>query len=210
MWSIKRCALVVVSAVASFSALPIFAAVSAPTGPYFEANVGTSQQTGITYAPSTTTDSANGWAWNLNLGYKFIPYFGGEIGYTSYVDDKINFNGTQVAKASSYSYDIAGKAILPFQDSGFEAFVKLGFARAFTNVKIYDAAVVAANSLDVSTGNHNSDDLYYGLGASYAWTPNVSFNFQWQRASDSSGKTGDLDLYSLGITYIMGSKSDAC
>lgn len=198
----RKLFLVIVTSLISMSAM---ATVTLPTGPYVEVNIGESQQTGISYAPMTTTDSNNGWAWNLVAGYKFIPYFAGEIGYTSYTNGKVNFNGTQVAKTSTYSYDVAGKAILPFQDSGFEAFVKMGFARGFTNVQIYDQAVVDANGLDVSTGNHNSDDLFYGLGALYAYSANLGINFQWQRASDSSGKTGDLDLYSLGITYLMGS-----
>lgn len=184
----------------SFAELAL-AEASVPVGWYLEANLGASKISNVSYAPNTSISSA-GLGWSLNGGYKFIPYFAAEIGYTSYANSTINFNGSKVGKDQVQSYDVAGKAIMPVQDTGAEIFAKLGVARAKSNVTATNAALLAANSETLNTGRHNSTDLYFGLGGDYAFMPNMAANLQWNRV-DGTNKTGNLDLFSLGLTYLF-------
>lgn len=177
------------------------AVVSVPVGWYLEGNLGASKISDVSYAPNTSI-STTGLGWNVNAGYKFIPYFAAEIGYTSYANGTINFNGTKVGKDQAQAVDIAGKAILPIQETGAEIFAKLGMARAKSQVTATNTALLAASGESLSTGNHRSTDLYFGLGAAYFFIPSAAVNAQWNRVAGSS-KTGNLDLMSLGITYLF-------
>jgi len=177
------------------------ATAALPFGWYVEGNVGTSRSSSVSYGPRTST-SDNGFGWNLIGGYKFIPYFGAEVGYTNYADVYAKFNGTKVAEDSHYSLDIAGKGILPVGDSGVEAFAKFGIARARSHVTIQNSATVSANNLMLDIGTHTATSYFFGLGADYAFLPNVLAALQWQRVKGDS-TTGILDLYSIGLNYIF-------
>lgn len=172
------------------------AATAVPFGWYVEGNVGSSRANNVTYTPSTTTISRTGLGWNLNLGYKFIPYFAAEVGYTSYADTIAKVGGTKVADDAHSSYDIAGKGILPINDSGFEMFAKLGLARAHSHV----TAPATVPGVNVATGTNNSSGLYFGLGGDYTLLPNVTANLQWARVKGNSS-IGNLDLISAGVAY---------
>jgi len=177
------------------------AEVSLPMGWYLEGNIGGSKISDVSYA-SGTNMSTTGVAWNLNAGYKFIPYFAAEIGYTSYGNANITSNGSNVGKNQVKSYDLAGKAILPIQDTGAELFAKLGAARAKSYVTVTNAALLAANGITLNTGRYNSTDLYFGLGGDYSFMPAAAVNIQWNRVAGTS-KTGNLDLFSIGLTYLF-------
>lgn len=172
-----------------------------PMGWYLEGNLGGSKISNVSYATNTSIAST-GLGWSLNGGYKFIPYFAAEIGYTSYANGTINFNGSKVGKDQAQSYDVAGKAIMPVQDTGAEIFAKLGVARAKSQVTSTNAALLAASGETLNTGRHNSTDLYFGVGGDYAFMPNVAANLQWNRV-DGTTKTGNLDLFSLGLNYMF-------
>ena len=63
---------------------------------------------------------------NANVGYKFMPFFAAEVGYTAYANTEVkNGTGAKAGHVRSYSYDLAGKGIIPIGGSGFEAFAKL-------------------------------------------------------------------------------------
>ena len=186
--------------ICGFSTLAL-AGAPAPMGWYLEGNLGWSQINNVSYAPNTNI-SSNGFGWNLNAGYKFMPYFATEIGYTSYQNGTINFNGTKVGKVVPYSYDLAAKAIIPIQDTGGEVFAKLGAARARSKVTASNAALLAANGETLNTGNFTSTDFYFGVGGDYFFMPNAAVNVQWNRA-DGNKKTGNLDLLSIGLTYLF-------
>lgn len=181
----------------------VMATVPLPYGWYVEGNIGASRANNVSYASGTSTSAqGNSAGWNLDLGYKFIPFFGIEVGYTNYSNQNAEFGSAKVASASMYSYDIAGKAMLPFGDSGFEVFGKLGASRVHSHVKVSNSAVVNANGIVVNTGTHAATGLYFGLGADYAFMPNLTGSLQWNRARGNNS-TGDLDLYSVGLTYIF-------
>lgn len=188
------------TAALSLSALAS-AVVPMPVGWYLEGNLGTSRITNVSYAPNTSI-STSGLGWNINAGYKFIPYFGAEVGYTSYANGTINFNGTKVGKDQAQAVDLAGKAILPIQDTGAEISAKIGIARSKSQVTVSNAPLLAASGESLNTGNHRSTDLYYGLGAAYYFIPSAAINAQWNRVTGNN-KTGNLDLMSLGVTYLF-------
>ena len=178
------------------------ASVSVPFGWYAEGNVGSSRVSSVSYGSGISLDTS-GFGWSFNVGYKFIPYFAGEIGYTNYAQVDGKFNDTKVAKGNYHSYDIAGKAIYPISDTGFSIFGKLGVGRVQSNITESNAPFVAANGLAISTGSRSASGLYYGLGGEYYFMPNVAANVQWARINGSS-TTGNLDLYSIGIGYVFG------
>ncbi len=173
-----------------------------PIGWYLEANVGAPKISNVSYA-SNSSLSTSGLGWGINGGYKFMPFFAAEIGYTNYANSTAKVNGVKIATATYYSYDIAGKPILPIGDTGFELFAKLGIAHLNANVKSANSSYAKANNIVVSTGTKNVNGLYYGLGAEYYFIPALAVNGQWARAKGNS-KTGNLSMYSLGVSYLFG------
>jgi len=180
----------------------VFAVAPLPNGWYLEGNGGYSSINNGNYV-SGSSISTTGIAWNLNGGYKFSPFFGGEVGYTRYSNSAAKVNAVKVAKATYYSYDIAGKGILPIGDSGFELFAKLGIARLNAKVSSTNSSYAIANGINVSTGTNASTGYYFGLGADYSFLPALALNGQWQRAKGNN-KTGTQNLYSLGMSYLFG------
>ncbi len=174
---------------------------SLPVGWYLEGNLGVSKISDVSYAPNTSI-SSTGLGWNINGGYKFMPYFAAEIGYTSYANGTINFNGSKVGKDQAQAYDIVGKAILPIQDTGGEVFAKLGAARSKSHVTVTNASLLAGSGETLNTGQHNSTNFYFGIGGDYSFMPNSAVNLQWNRVAGGSS-TGNLDLLSLGLSYLF-------
>ncbi len=196
MKRIKLVAVTALSVAAIAGATSSFAAMSLPMGWYVDGNVGSTKTSNTNYGSGIST-SSSGLGWNANVGYKFMPYFAGEIGYTKYANAKGKLNGVSVVRDNHYSYDIAGKGILPIADSGADLFAKLGFARLNSHVTATSSGVSA------NTGSHSASGLYIGLGGDYNFTPNLAGIIQWARAKGNTS-TGNLDLYSVGIGYTFG------
>ena len=171
------------------------AEVPLPSGWYIEGNAGGFKSSNVSYLSNTS-----GSALNINGGYKFMPFFAAEIGYTKYADITAKANGIEVAQISHYSYDLVGKGILPIGTTGAELFAKLGVGRINSKVSQSNSAYVISSSI---TGSHNVTGYYFGLGGDYSFMPNVAVNGQWQRAKGDS-RTGNLDLYSIGVSYLFG------
>lgn len=190
--------------VAAFSAAAsTMAAMAIPMGWYIEGNVGSSKSSNNNYG-SNLSGGNSGTGWNINGGYKFMPYFAGEVGYTQYVKGKVKYNSTNVANDSPrYSYYLAGKGILPISDSGFDLFAKLGVARISTRVQVTNQNLLNANGVGINAGSHTATGAYFGFGGDYNFTPAFTINAQWNRAKGNSN-TGNLDLYSVGLSYIFG------
>lgn len=175
------------------------AAVSVPEGWYAELNAGSSKVSNVTYAAGNSISSSSAGV-NLNVGYKFMPYFAAEIGATKYGNATAKVSGVKVAQDKHYSYDLAGKALLPIADSGFELFAKLGIVQLRSHVTEQNSSFVAANGIVVNTGSHTVTGWLAGLGADYTVWQGLAVNGQWQYAKGNS-KTGNYSLYSLGLTY---------
>lgn len=195
---------IIVLAVASAAVVSVVttasAAVPIPFGWYVEGNVGVTQLSHTSYGSGSSVTS-KGAGYNINGGYKFSPFFAGEVGVTRYANGTIKNAGTTAATTKQNSADLAGKGILPITDTGFELFAKVGIAWVRTKMKISNAG--AANGLTLPSGTTSTSNLFIGLGGDYSITPNLPVNIQWQRARGNN-KTGTLDLYSIGLSYTFG------
>lgn len=197
----KKFLLAVISGIAAiFAGTQAQASVfemSYPNGWYVEANAGSVHLSNTSSVfPAGTSTSSSGIGGNANLGYKFMPYAALEIGYSQYPNTKINAeDGTRIATAKHYSYDIAAKGIIPVSDSGFEVFAKLGAQHIQLNISNDDP------SYDVS-GSHASTGVYMGAGGQLNIMPELGVVAQWQRAQGNSS-SGTEDLFSIGLVLMF-------
>lgn len=201
MKGIKVLALTAISLAVISSATSAFAAISIPYGWYMEGNIGTSRAQSVNYGTGTTVSSA-GVGWNLDFGYKFMPYFGLEVGYTSYAQSSVKVPSGGVGdNVSHFSYDLAGKGILPVADSGVELFAKVGVAR--TSAHSVLTSTGASSGIALPTGTSSSTGLYLGVGGGYSVLQNLAVNLQWARSRGNSN-IGNLDLWSIGVNFLFG------
>lgn len=201
MKGIKVLALTAISLAAISSSTSSLAAISIPYGWYGEGNLGTSRSQNVNYGTGTSVNSA-GFGWNADVGYKFMPYFALEVGYTSYAQSTVKLpSGATGLNVSHHSYDLAGKGILPIADSGVEFFAKVGVARASAHSSITSAG--ASSGMSLQTGSSSSTGLYIGAGGGYSFLQNIAVNVEWNRARGNS-TIGNLDLWSVGITWMFG------
>lgn len=173
--------------------------MSAPCGWYVELNGGATHISNISYPNNANT---TGVGVNLNAGYKFMPYFAMELGYTQYANTTIKDElGNKLATINHYSYDLAAKGILPMMATGFEFFAKLGVERNNAKLNINNDAVTAS-AINLSGSSHSDTSLYLGIGGQYYLSPEFAVVVQWQRA-DGNGNVGVLDLYSIGVSVLF-------
>lgn len=155
----------------------VFADIPVARGGYADINVGYSKVVSSSYM-----DDVNGLGLNFDLGYKMMPFFGVELGYTTYGASKSSFTGAS-------AIDGVIKAMLPFQEVGAELFAKLGSAY-LTNGKLLDGV------------SQHATNVYYALGGDYALNPNMLVVLQWSQAYGNSN-TGTFQLLSIGASYIF-------
>jgi len=195
----KKLFLTVISGFLATISLPLFASSSIPDGWYLEGLVGSTHLSNKSYPGSSSTSGAGG---NINLGYKFMPFFSAEFGYTQYANTTIKDQfGTKAATDKHRTYDIAAKGIVPISTSGFEVFAKLGLQRTTSKVSTEDPT--AASNIGITNTSHSDTSLYLGAGAQYYFIPELAGVLQWARAQNNSN-TGTLDLYSAGLSFIFG------
>lgn len=172
--------------------------MSVPDGWYIEANVGSTNISNVSFGGSTSSSGPGG---NINIGYKFMPYFTGELGYTRYANTTVKDQfGNRAATVKFYSYGIWAKGILPVYGSGFELFAKIGVQRMNAHVSLSNST--AAANIGLGSGQHSTTGVYLGAGAQYYFIPELAVVLQWQRAQGNSA-TGTADLYSLGLSFIV-------
>src|SRR3990167_1843033 len=190
---------VVISGMTALSlATPAFAVLPAPFGWYVDGNLGISKLSDDNYTGST---DSSGYGGSVDFGYKFMPYFTTELGYTRYANIDIkNSAGTKAAKVQNDSLYLAGKGIVPVEGWGFELFGKLGIQRLNSRVTISDSA--SAASLGITSSRHKKTGLYVGAGGEYYFMPEVAVLVQWAR-SIGDNTTGTLDLYSIGLSLML-------
>lgn len=196
----KQLGLVISGLIALVSATSALATMSLPAGWYIEGNLGSSNLSNTSYGNGSSANTS-GLGGNVNLGYKFMPYFGLELGYTQYANVTIKDQFDNKAGTDKvYSYDIAGRGIWPIIDSGFELFAKLGVGRM--NSRVTTNNQTAANNIGLSNSSHNTTGLYLGIGGQYYFIPELALVVQWQSAQGSSS-TGTGNLISGGLSFIM-------
>lgn len=173
MKAIKIAATLVVATISGLA----FADIPVARGSYADVNVGYSK-----IANSNGANNVTGLGLNVNLGYKMMPFFAVEIGYTTYGASKSSFTGAN-------AFDAAIKGILPFQEVGVELFAKLG-PDYVNNSKVPNGV------------SPNATNVYYALGGAYAMNPNMLIVVQYSQASGNSS-TGNFQLLSIGASYIF-------
>lgn len=174
------------------------AVTSVPYGWYLEGNVGSTELSKKSYPGSSSSSGIGG---NADIGYKFMPFFGLEIGYTQYATTSIDDQfGTQAGKDKHYAYDLAARGILPVYDSGLEAFAKLGVQRISSSLSISNQT--AADNIGLGKSSHSQTGVYIAVGGQYYFIPELAVNVQWARA-EGSDSTGTLSLLSGGISFIF-------
>ncbi|OGT36875.1 MAG: hypothetical protein A3F11_08830 [Gammaproteobacteria bacterium RIFCSPHIGHO2_12_FULL_37_14] len=174
--------------------------MSAPYGWYAEGNLGSTRLINEDY-PANSSNSSSGLGGNINVGYKFMPYVGVELGYTRYANTTIDDqNSTEAGSDKHYSYDLAGKGIIPIGTGNFELFGKFGIQRIYSSISISNTT--AANNIGLGSGQHSTTGYYLGVGGEYYFSPEFAAVAQWARANGNSS-TGTLDLYSVGVSYIF-------
>lgn len=172
------------------------AQTSIPMGWYLSGGLGMPK---VQNGPGSTSGTTIGT--NVNVGYKFMSYFAGEVGLTQYGDMKIESGGKTAGKDKRFSLDLAGKIIWPIEESPVELYAKLGMARTYSSVNISNATT--ASSIGLSGGTNRATGLYLGAGGDYYFSSTFAAHLQWARAMGSN-TTGDSDLYSIGVSYIFG------
>ena len=183
----------------SLSTTSAWSVISIPNGWYIEGNVGSTKAHDKSYPGKASTSGTGG---NVDIGYKFMPYFGMELGYTRYANTIIKDGfGNKAGRDMHDDYDFVGKAMLPIVDSGFEAFAKLGVHRLLSRVRITDQGV--ANSIGLGAGRHTTTGIYMAVGGQYSFIPDLGVNIQWARAKGNN-HTATMDLVSVGLTFIFG------
>lgn len=194
----KKSWLKIVSSLTALTLMTSAAAqMSAPNGWYIEGNAGEAKLHDTSYGGNV---KFHGVAFNLDAGYKFMPYFAAELGYTRYGTARVFANGIKAGEDRRTTYDIAGKAILPISTSGAEIFGKFGAARVRSRISISNQ--IAANSINLGSGSTNKNGFYLALGAQYYFIPELALNVQWARAQ-ANNHGGKNDLYSAGLSFIF-------
>lgn len=179
---------------------PAYAYLSAPVGWFLEGNFGSNRLSNVTYPGNVSSSGIGG---NLNLGYKFMPFFTLEIGYTRYNDTHIkDQTNTRAATIKYYSYDLAGRGIVPIEDSGVELFAKLGVGRNNAHTRIVNTQ--AAANVGIGSSQRSDTGVYFGVGGQYYFMPELAGIIQWQRMGiKNSNSVGTQDLYSVGVSFIF-------
>jgi OmpA-OmpF porin, OOP family len=141
----------------------------------------------------------SGFVWNVNLGYKFMPYLAADVGFWGYPDAKLTVS-SNTAKIKPYLGVLAVKGILPLED-GFSLYAKTGPAWYHDSISADGIGGVEKD---------NAFTWYFGLGANYNLTENfylgAGVNYSLKRDnSDSSSSSHALALYSVtgNVGYIF-------
>jgi len=123
--------------------------------------------------------------WKVFLGYQLNPYFAAELSYA----DLGEFSETHAAGAGTVTNTVKpsawcldGVGSLPF-DSGLSLLAKLGACR-----------------WDDDMGENGTSPVF-GLGARYDFSRHMGARLEWERYTDVSHDTGDVDLYSINLIY---------
>lgn len=182
-----------------FNLTPSFACMSAASGWYLEITGGRSKH--FDYDSGPLSKDTVGIAGTASVGYKFMPFFAAELGYSRYSTDKLKFGDTTVIKNRPYSYQLVGKGIVPIANSGFEPFAKLGVTRIQDRKHVEDQTT--ATALGVNTSNKTHTGLYLGAGIQYYFMPELAVLVEWTRSQGSKHSTGSFDLYSVGLSFLF-------
>jgi OOP family OmpA-OmpF porin len=168
------------------------AAIAADTGAYVSASVGAAEQKLSVEGMSFTDDDTG---MQIAAGYRITPHFGVELGYTTFGTGSIGVDGTS---ASSKPRAVYGAAVGSFNITPqFAITGKLGVARDRTKLSVrFDG--------ETESMTESESSLVVGVGASYAFTPNVALIAEYQnfgKIVKIEGDTIKASIVSVGVRY---------
>ncbi|MFC6280540.1 MULTISPECIES: outer membrane beta-barrel protein [Polaromonas] len=160
-----------------------------PGSAYIGLNAGRSNYS----APGGTgifSNDKNGNAYSLYGGSYFSPNFGWELGYNDF--GSIN-RGGGTTKANAFSLSLVGKAPL---SSSFNLLGRIGGSYAHTDVS-------SAAGSGITPGTDNKFDLSYGVGAEFAFNPQLSAVLQYDSYNlrYAGGNRDRINTTTLGLRY---------
>ncbi len=168
-------------------------------------------------AGSSNKRQHGGLGGRLFAGYNVNNYFGLEASYATYANSLYKANTTGRNASLKYSDDavsLVGKAYLPLDDSGFNAYVLGGLADVRNQVRYNNNGVPLASGVTAAlkTGTHNYYSIrpVYGIGMSYDLQDHVTTNLEVSRiqgkgnVKKSVSAMPNADMISLNIGYNFG------
>lgn len=153
------------------------------------------------------TDDDRDLGYKLFGGYQFNKYFALEGGYFNL--GKFDYSLSTPTRTSEGSVKVMGVnldavGILPVAED-FAAFARVGAHYAQTKASF--------SGVSMADSNPKESDLNYkfGVGLQYAVTDAVGVRLEAERyrINDAVGNDGDIDLFSIGLTYRFGTKEKA-
>ena len=170
-----------------------------PDGVFVGANLGWAKQY-YCDALSCTGKSVNdsGFAWNANVGYKFMPYFAAVFDYFGQTSATVNYTnkkGTTVNDSiNGMLFALSGKLILPLED-GFSFYGKTGPAWFYANTSVANSSA------------ENKFTWYFGVGAEYNFTENfymgVGADYSLSAGSNTDSVAPAILAFTGGVGYMF-------
>ena len=204
----------VVGALLACAATAATAQVVAPPG-YIGAGYGISRYHDFCEQSAGFGCDDDGQAWRFQVGYMFRPWIGIEGSFTSFGEARatgflVNPPPNTTALPSdgegrTYAYALSALLRAPLGPLGLHA--KLGYAAVTAkfnstagyqnNNAPFDVTFVSAEARETK------GRFFYGLGATYDFTPQWHVRFDWDRteAQDNINDKYEVDAFILGIGY---------
>lgn len=197
-------------------------ASAADTGFYVGGNAGWSRAdidtdgitAGLLAGGLTTTslkDDDREFGYKAFGGYRFMRNFALEGGYFDL--GNFGFNAETIPAGTldgdleirGFNLDLVG--FLPVTEQ-FSAFARVGANYGKTNGAFTETGLI--NVPDPETRDRDTN-LKFGFGLQYDFTESFSLRAEAERyrINDTVGNNGDIDLFSLGLTYRFGAKTAA-
>lgn len=187
---------IVSSLAAAIAATTLFGAPAAEAQPYIGASVGRSDYKIDTTGASAADTKDTGV--KLYGGAMFTPHFGVEAAYFDLGKARGAVSlpglGTVDVSAKVRGVSLSGIAALPVGDAS--VFAKAGIAQVRGEVE-------ARTPLGSGSESKSSLQPTFGVGASYAFTSNLSARIEWERfrVRYADDVKEDTDLVSAGLVY---------
>jgi opacity protein-like surface antigen len=157
-----------------------------------------------------SSNNDTGVAGRIFGGYQVNKYFSAELGLAKFsnatsklVFNTPGFNYSQKDTIKTNAIDLVAKAILPIKEK-VSIYGKLGAAYVIQNDDYNDNYSSTAIPAAQFKGNTNTKQLLptFGVGASYAFTPNIAADISYNRIQETNNsKINSIDFYSVGLIY---------
>lgn len=161
-------------------------------------------QTGTIPATVLATPSGGGFGGRFFMGANMSQYAAIEAGITHYGTTTYNPSITVLCSKPTVkenAFDLVGKGMLPFANSGLDVFGKAGVAVISVGQSGSLRSLPSSNPCSSSSSNTTAVRPTGTLGVSYDITPSWVADVSWSRVFSGGGTVQNLDFLALGISY---------